>query len=466
MTQFLVKNIRTVGDLSRVFPNPMPFFKKGEFRRYRSVFMDAEWWDGSCWSRGATPGGAGLIKGLPPCERKHTDYSVEDGKVILASHFYKEEFSIKKQRHRKSIVIKDFAHLVPLFNLYLELWNHLVDLDQQGQHLGKDLLKRDPKLALAFAETPFYASKTLKEYLSRRSRSKTPLRYKSLHRLNSIPMALPNHPELASLISDYLKPLGLDLRRVVSSRLVRKSDKRFLVSFIFTISDVIKEVNLDDSSLNYCRDPRLVDIGCSFSSKGLSIVVQNAFEDREFFTVSTDVLEKTKNFLDSFLKEISGKVRSISLDGSSVTPNNLLEVKKELSRRCRTLKAVGAAEFYVTPRLVSLGEQYPKDTPFYDSKHLKVWERKLLSDNADYATIMGLTGAPCLVKYHKNSLVTSSGNPVIPEVMANHALQLALAKYDMWHGATFMDRGTCRTVRKGLDRSKEKVQQKASVFRS
>jgi len=27
----------------------------------------------------------------------------------------------------------------------------------------------------------------------------------------------------------------------------------------------------------------------------------------------------------------------------------------------------------------------------------------------------------------------------------------------MWHGATFLDRGTCRTVRKGLDRRKEKL---------
>ena len=465
MTTFTVKTIKAVKDLPMVFPEPMPFFQKGEFRRYKSVMMDAEWWDGSLWSRGATSGGSGLLKGIAPCERKHTDYSVEDGRVQFSSEFFKEEFSIKKIRHRKSLGLKEINGLEQVFKYYLATWNILVTLDQQGTHLGRELFVSQPTLALLYAENPFYAVKALKEYLRRRVQASSPLRHKRLQRLNSIPLLLKDYPAIQVEVAKYLKTVGADLRRVVSSRLIRKSDKRYLVSFTFTAPNVVREVNLEDSSLNFCRDPRLVDIGCSFSDKGLSVVVQNAFEDREFFTISSELITNVKNFLDKFFKEINGKVRSLSLDGSSIIPKNLVGIHKEFTRRCGVLKAVGAIEFYLTPRLISLGEQYPKDTPFYDSKHLKVWERKLLSENEEYATISGLTGAQTLVKYTSNGLISHTGAKVLPETMANYALQLALAKYDMWHGATFMDRGTCRTVRKRLDRRKEKAQQKTSVFR-
>jgi hypothetical protein len=308
MTTFTVKTIKATSDLPRVFPEPMPFFQKGEFRRYKSVMMDAEWWDGSVWSRGATSGGSGLLKGIAPCERKHTDYSIEGDKIAFSSEFCKEEFSIKKIRHRKSIGLKDIIGMEAMFQDYLKAWNLLVDLDQKGIQLGRGLLKTDSNLARAFAESPFYTLRALKEYLKRRGRSSSPLRHKRLHRLNTVPLDLRNYPGIQSEVALYLKSVGSDLRRVVSTRLVRKSDKRFLVSFTFTAPDVVREVNLEDSSINFCRDPRLVDIGCSFSEKGLSIVVQNAFEDREFYTISPALLENVKNFLDKFFKEIKGKV--------------------------------------------------------------------------------------------------------------------------------------------------------------
>ena len=463
MTRITVETIKAMSDLPGVCPEPLPFFKKGEFRRYKSKFMDAEWHDGSGWSRGATAGGAGLLKGIAPCERKHTDYQIEDGRVVSASNFFPEEYSEKTRRFRKSLPIQSFESVEALFLAYLAAWNRLVTLDQRGSPLGKNLLRDDVEMGRIGQECPFQALRATKEYLNRRKGATGPLRHKRLHRLNSIPMDLKSLPGVQTLISDFMKTQDSDLRRVISCRLVRKSNKRYLVCFTYA-NKTIREVDLSDNSINFCRDPRLVDMGCAFSEKGLSIVTQDAYEGREFYTVSSDVLKNVKRFLNTFFKEFEGKVRSISLDGSDTLPSNMRQVHKEFVRRCNTLKAVGAIEFYLSPKLVSLGERYSQSLPYYHPNHLKVWEYKYMKEFLNYTIITGLTGVPYLVRNSDQGIQNHKGEKVGPELMANYVLQLALAKHDMWHGATFMDRGTCRTVRKRLDRNKEKAQQKTSVL--
>lgn len=467
--EILVMPVSQLGGLDKVFPAPMPFFKKKEFRRYKDYGPAAvEWWDGHTFSRGSTITGSTMNRGIDPSQRRPTDYHIENGKIFSDTQFYQSEFSVKKQRHRKSVAIDadDFVEVAGFFRTYLTVWNYLVTLDQQGTKLHMALLQTDSTMARHFAESPFYAKKALREYMTRRSMASSPLRHKQLSRLNSIPLDR-NDIGLKAPIQSYLDTIGGDLRRLISGRVVRKSDKRYLVSFTFTVPDVIREVDNDKNnpSINFCRDPRLVDIGISFSKKGMSLVVQNAFEDREFFCVKPNVLKDTAKFLNKFLSNLKGKVRCIGMDESYPITGPLLEVRKGLARRCKALEAVGATEFYIPPKLISLGEQYPSGTPFYDKNRLKVWERKLISQHEDYAMIQGLTGAPCLIKVSDGKLVTSKGTEVFPETMANHALLLALAKLDMWHGAISQDSGTCRTVRKGLDRRKEKQLQMTSVMR-
>lgn len=463
--EFLVYPVSRLEDLGEVFPEPLKFFKKQEFRRYKGCQTD-EWWDGCHFARGATLTGSGsLNRGIIPEQRRPTDYHIENGRIFSNTEFYESEFSIKKQRHRKSLVVEtsSIPEVMQLFEVYQNIWNHIVSVDQTGKRIEMNLIQSfTPNLS----GRPFYAKKTLREYISRRKLSQGPLRHKKLHRLHSIPVDLNTHPALRDQVASYMASIGGDMRRVIHCRLLRKSDKRFLLCFTFTIPDVIREVinDKDKPSINFCRDPRLVDIGISFSPKGVSVVVQNAFEDREFYCIKSDLLKNTAQFINTFLNNLKGRVRSIGMDVNSPITGHLLEVRKELSRRLKTLAAVGATEFYTPPRLVSLGEQYPSGTPFYDKSRLKVWERKLLSEHEEYAMIQGLTGAPCLIKVSQGKLITSRGSDVNPETMANHALLLALAKRDMWHGATFMDRGTCRTVRKGLNRRKEKLQQKTIVL--
>jgi hypothetical protein len=454
-TEFLVYPVSTLERMEKVFPEPLKFFKKQEFRRYKGC-QTTEWWDGCNFSRSSS-----LNEGIIPEQRRTTDYYVEDGRIFSDAEFYATEFSIQKQRHRKSLAVcpKGLSEGLKLVGNYKNIWNHLVDLDQSGT-------KVEMKLLPSLAGRGLYTKKTLREYVSRRKLAKSPLRHKKLHRVNSVPLNLDAHPIFRDQVADYMNSIGSDLRRVIHCRLVRKSDTRLLLCFTFTVSDVIREVINDkgDPSINFCRDPRLVDIGVSFSSKGMSIVVQNAFEDREFYCVKSDLLKNTAKFINTFLSSLNGRVRSVGMDQNFPITGHLLEVRKELSRKLKTLAAVGAMEFYTPPRLVSLGEQYPSGTPFYDKTRLKVWERKLLSEHEDYAMVQGLTGASCLVKMSQGKLITHKGSEVSPETMANHALLLALAKRDMWHGATFMDRGTCRTVRKGLNRRKEKLQQKKIVL--
>ena len=463
-TEFPVYPVSQLGDTGKVFPEPLKFFKKQEFRRYKGCQTE-EWWDGCHFARGATLTGSGMNKGIAPIQRRPTDYHIENGRIFSNTEFYESEYTIKKQRHRKSLVVdeRSLGLVTNLANLCKNIFNHVVDVDQTGTKVKMNLLQ---ELPLSLSERPFYAKKTIREYISRRKLATSPLRHKKLHRLNSMPLDLASHPALQNQVAGYMASIGGDLRRVITCRLVRKSDKRFLLCFTYTVPDVTREVTNSKSepSINFCRDPRLVDIGISFSNKGMSIVVQNAFEDRKFFCVKSDLLKKTAQFINTFLNNLKGRVRSVGMDKNFPITGHLLVARKELSRRLRALAAVGATEFYTPPKFVSLGEQYPSGTPFYDKTRLKVWERKLLSEHEEYAMIQGLTGAPCLIKVSQGKLITSKGSDVNPETMANHALLLALAKRDMWHGATFMDRGTCRTVRKGLNRREEKLQQKTIVL--
>jgi hypothetical protein len=463
--EFLVYPVSRLEDVGKVFPEPLNFFKKQEFRRYKGCQTE-EWWDGCNFARGATLTGSGsLNKGIIPEQRRPTDYHIENGRILSNTEFYESEFSIEKQRHRKSLVVEVSCNseVTQLFEAYLDIWNHVVSVDQTGKKVEMSLFQ---SLGPSLSTRPFYAKKTIREYISSRRLSNGPLRHKKLHRLHSIPVDLNTHPALRDQVAGYMASIGGNMRRVIQCRLVRKSDKRFLLCFTFTTPDVIREVINDkgEPSINFCRDPRLVDIGISFSYKGISVVVQNAFEDREFYYIKSNLLKNTAKFINKFLNNLKGRTRSVGMDMNFPITGHLLEVRKELSRRLRTLAAVGATEFYTPPRLVSLGEQYPSGTPFYDKFRLKVWERKLLSGHEEYAMIQGLTGAPCLIKVSQGKLITSKGSDVNPETMANHALLLALAKRDMWHGATFLDRGTCRTVRKGLNRRKEKLQQKTIVL--
>jgi hypothetical protein len=161
------------------------------------------------------------------------------------------------------------------------------------------------------------------------------------------------------------------------------------------------------------------------------------------------VITKTRNFLQQFFQAIDGKVRSIVIDGSSPIPNDLIELRKKFIRKCRTLKAEGAAMFYETSKLVTLGEAYPDNLPAHNPRHLKIWQKKLVQVFQGQTLIQGLTGEPIMVTSTKNLLTDSKGREVPGLVMANHALHLALAKWDLWPGSTFLSAEACRTVRRG-----------------
>lgn len=426
----------TSTSLYQAFTEPLKFFIRKEFRRYKQGSFSDLWYDGFLSSRGDTlQMKTGLFQGIPSETRIETDYQAEpDGLVHVNTDFYPSEYTERRQRRRKSVTlpIHLISQLNSLFVKYLAVWNQLVTQDKVGEKIQVTSILTD------------FEKKVYQDYLHRRSKSNSPLRYKTLAHLRSIPIPI----EL------NIKPIikkSIDYRSFISGRIIKRSNKKYQISFIYSETK-IREVDLKNHTLNPCRDPRLKDIGLAFSKQGLSIVTQDAFEGRKYFIIKSDVIKKTKNFIQEFFKSIHGKVRSIALDSSCSMPKDLVELRKKFVKKCRTMKAEGAAMFYEAPKIVPLGEVYSENLPAHNPNHLKVWEKKALSEVKDYALIQGLTGEPMLVTPGPNSLLTFMGGEVPGLIMANHTLHQAAAKWDMWHGATFLSRASCRTVRKGLNR--------------
>ena len=87
--------------LSLAFPQPLKFFKGKEFRRYLGNRL---WWDGHLWHRGTPLGQEGPSKGISPELRIESDYHVEeDGLIHANTDFFPSEYSLRKQRRKKSI---------------------------------------------------------------------------------------------------------------------------------------------------------------------------------------------------------------------------------------------------------------------------------------------------------------------------------------------------------------------------
>ena len=429
-------SLLTSSNLAEAFPEPLKFFVRKEFRRYRGCQTD-QWWDGSLWSRGETSDQSGLFQGIPPELRVETDYQVTaEGRIQANSNFSPSEYSQIKQRRRRSLTIPTpfLPQIRSLFLTYLNIWNELVTLDKANKLIGVS------------SEADLFERKVVREYIKRRSMSNGPLRYKNLDTLNSIPVV---HDQLD--LRPLIKQVA-DLRSYISGRIIKRSNRKYQISFVY--SEVrIKEVDLSDDTINFCRDPRLRDVGVAFSSQGLSVVVQNALDGRKYFTIKPEVLANTKNFLDSFFSNINGKVRSVALDSSCSVPKYLVELRKKFIKKCRTMKAEGAAAFYEAPKLIPLGQTYRDDLPAHDPRHLKVWAKKAFKEVKDYALIQGLTGEHMLVEPSLKGPIAVNGRVVSGLVMANHTLLQAMAKWDMWPGATFLSSASCRTVRKGLNRS-------------
>jgi hypothetical protein len=259
-----------------------------------------------------------------------------------------------------------------------------------------------------------------------------------------------------------MKRLG-GMNRFVGGKIVRQ-DQYYTLQLTYTKS-LTKEVNLEAGTLNSCRDPRLHDVGAVLSEEGLTVVVQSPFEEQFVIQFSRKALQNQAKFISNFFKEFSGRVRSFALDGSTC-PQDLKPLRKRMVQKLRALKAVGATEFRYVQCHKTLGDRYPKSAQYHSPQHLKVWERKLVAEFEDTIIMHDQTGRVMSVTPRSDGFYTQTGCRVSDQIVAIHTLHTSLSLKDMWHAATFIQGGRNRTVRKGLNRHREMLQQKTQEKQS
>ena len=426
-------------DTLPALPDPAGYFRKGEkFFWYQSpasgIKCEGDWLHDrrsgfqSCQSSGILPG-----------LRQETDYRDEGGTVVFQAPFDESDYSEQTLRLRKLVKLSPETSciLLPYFESYQGVWNRLVHLDRSGTLIKANT--GDP-----------HERKVRRDYVNRRCQAVNPLRFKSWARVNSIPIT-------SEIRAELKKSLDLDWRYVISMRLLRRGKTVWLA---YTHKEIrIHEVNLDRHSINSCRDPRLCDMGICFSPNGMAVQIQNPTEDRRGSLIPKEKL--TKQYINKLVAQMIGKVRVVALD--PVCPSNLCNIKTYLTRKLRTLQAEGAIEFR-SPKLVSLGARY-KDRPQHHPLHLHVWQRNLIKDWFDYSLILGLTGRPLMVREVNGTLIGGDSRQVInPLTRANHAIQTALAKMDLWHGATFLRSKSWQRVRSAFYRQQCKLQSKEENY--
>jgi hypothetical protein len=404
-------------------PEPAGYFRKGEkLHWYQSPASGIQYESGLIHNRSSNAFRSCGSGGIFPELRRETDYRDQDGDIVFQAPFEKSDYSERLQRRRELLHLSSEASrgLLNHFKAYQTGWNQLVLLDRSGQPVrakSGDRLTRD--------------------YLNRRKLSAHPLRTKTFCRVCSIPVT----PEIKAELKKYL---NLDWRYVISMRLLRRGH-RVLLAVIHKETQ-IREVDLEKRKIRHCRDPRLCDMGICFSPNGMAVRIQNPTEDHQNYFVP--VANLTKQLINQLLTQIAGKIRVVALD--PICPESCRGLKTYLTRKLRTLQAEGAIEFRL-PRLVSLGAKY-NNLPQHHPLHLKVWQKNLIKEWFDYSQILGLTGRPLMVKPSNGTLIGADSRQVKPLTRANHVIQMALAKMDLWHGATFLRSRSWQRVRSAFYR--------------
>jgi len=417
-------------------PEPAGYFRKGEkWFWYQSastgIKCEGDWMHDRRSNALRSTGSGGIFQEL----RQETDYRDEGGSIVFQAPFDESDYSERTLRLREVIRLPLGASraLYHYFDTYQDVWNCLVHLDRSGVLIKANT--GDPS-----------ERKIRRDYVNRRSQSTHPLRLKKQSRVGSIPISSEIRTELKQMV-------GLDWRCVISMRLLRWG-KRVILAYTHKETR-IHEVNLEHRSINSCRDPRLCDMGICFSPNGMTVQIQNPTEDRQGSFVPKAKL--TKQYINQLVAQMVGKIRVVAID--PICPSGLNDIKTYLTRKLRALQAEGAMEFR-SPKLVSLGAKY-KDHPQHHPLHLHVWQRNLMKEWFDYSLILGLTGRPVLVREVNGTLIGGDSQQVInPLTRANHAIQTALAKMDLWHGATFLRSRSWQRVRSAFNRQLCKLQSK------
>ena len=404
-------------------PEPAGYFRAGERTSFLLGSRFEIRWNGSFQCRGDHRNGIALE------HRQETDWKDQDGRIVLQAPLDTFDYTEQTKRVRtiEKLPVEASRNLLPFFRVYLEGWNRLVALDRSGASVKA-----------------IHGDRLTRDYVTRRKNSQHPLRTKSWSRVCSIPVTA----EIKAVLKQHLK---LDWRTTSGLRLIRYGQR---VALAYVHKEIqIREVDLEQNSLNSCRDPRLCDMGICLSPYGMTLMLQNPTDDHQGFHIP--IANLTKAFIDKLVADMNGRIRSVMLD--PICPNNLRTIKTHLVRRLRTLQAEGAIEFR-SPKLVSLGAVY-KDLPQHDPLHLKVWQRKLMEEFFDYTRILGLTGAPLMVRESDGVLRGVNDRQIDPLTRANHVLQSGLAKMDLWHGATFLRSRPSHRVRSAFNRYRCRIHQ-------
>lgn len=359
--------------------------------------------------------------GIPPEIRRETDCRDYDGVLTMRTPFYPSEYSEStlRLRHFEKLP-KDLSKaLLRHFQAYQTRWNELVALDRSGIRVRA-----------------VSGDRTARDYVRRRRLASHPLRTKSWSRVHSIPVT-------ADIRRELRPHLYLDWRKVQGLRLLRFGRK---VVLSYTLKETrIREVDLEERTIKSCRDPRLCDLGISFSDKGMAFSLQTPTDNHISDFTPKHLL--TKQSLLEFTREMVGKIRVVALD--PVCPASMRDLKSYLTRKLRALQAEGTIEFR-TPRWISLGDKY--DLPARHPDRPPAAIRKLMRENYPYCQILGLTGSPLLVKEVEGGLVGADGRQIDPLTRANHVIQSVMAKLDLWHGATFLRSVNSQSVHKAFRR--------------
>lgn len=291
--------------------------------------------------------------------------------------------------------------LLSLFKVYQDRWNHLVTQERSGTPV------RVQKGVEAFER------KIQKDYVNRRSGASHPLRMRSWHRTVSIPVS-------RDILAVLKGALGLDLRKVMKPRLLRRGSSVWLSYAQNTVEAIPRP------------DPFQSDLGICLTEEGMTLMVCTPGDLKGWRHFRAERL--TRKTLDQIVQQMRGRLRTVGLDPTY--PASMRETHTYLTRKLRNLQAEGAIRFR-SPKRVSLGEKY-LNVSRWNPDHLPLWQKKLIRGHAEYSQILGLTGRPLLVKEAAGDLVGVDGQQISPLTRANDVIQTVLAKLDLWHGATFL----------------------------
>lgn len=235
-----------------------------------------------------------------------------------------------------------------LFDMYIKMWNKIVDIDRDGfYHIDRLRVHNQPLSGM----TKYYVDTELlriviKDYKSRRALTKNPLRKKTPSRVSCICIDFGQNFKLFSSITGHTRrsTVGkLHLRRLHSG----------------TYMEMLRR----EKKPRKTNDTKTCNIGIAIGQTISSIVVEDIKTwKRKFISISTKRI-LNREWVNSLYKLLRSDIRRVNLDyGSRISGGLSAEMRKRLTKIGRGQQAEGAIVFNLVK-----GNPLPSRCPLCDA---------------------------------------------------------------------------------------------------